>query len=165
MRADHATSLLPNQILVWTNESTCNMSSVHYFILCLLVIRLNNVTVQGGCMISSHIVDKWLCSYRTKILVGRFLWDQLDIYSCHLTCSQFLQLKVLVKLTWSIDHIYQEDQFLKKTIWKIIGFVERWTLWERKLYSFLKKVQYFTRWKVAVLQKAIGGCVPHIILF
>ena len=56
MRADHATSLLPNPIVVWPNESTRNMT-VHYLILCLLVIRLNNVTVQGGCVISSHIVD------------------------------------------------------------------------------------------------------------
>ena len=63
MRADHATSLLPNPIVVWTNESTRNMSWVDYLILCLLVIRYNNVTVQGGCVISSHIVDKRLCSY------------------------------------------------------------------------------------------------------
>ena len=38
------------------------MSCVHYFILGLLVIISKNVTVQGGFVSSSYIVDKQLCS-------------------------------------------------------------------------------------------------------
>ena len=71
MPADHATSLLPNPIVVWTNESTRNMSWVDYFILCLLVMILNNVTVQGGCVSSPYIVDKRLCSCLRNVFLNQ----------------------------------------------------------------------------------------------